>query len=69
MRSSFPDIYAPMEIYLKLGSLPRKRYQTRDYKSIEEGDIIEVQVQGKWQKVKIWELYDDIPVRYFGGYL
>lgn len=58
-----------MELYLKLGSLPMKRYQTREYNSIEVGDIIEVMVQGKWKKIKIWKLYDKIPVWYFGGYL
>lgn len=58
-----------MELYLKLGTLPMKRYQTREYNSIEVGDIIEVMVQGKWKKIKIWKLYDKIPVWYFGGYL
>lgn len=58
-----------MELYLKLGSLPMKRYQTREYNSIEVGDIIEIMVQGKWKKIKIWKLYDKIPVWYFGGYL
>jgi len=56
-------------MYLKLGTLPMKRYQTKEYGSIEVGDKIEVMVQGKWRKIKIWKLYDRIPVLYFGEYL
>jgi len=58
-----------MELYLKLGSLPMKRYQTKEYDSVDVNDIIEVMVRGKWQKVKIWLLYDRIPVLYFGEYI
>ena len=58
-----------MDMYLKLGTLPMKRYQTKEYKSISVNDIIEVMVQGRWQKVKIWKLYDETPVRYFGEYI
>ncbi len=58
-----------MDMLLKLGTLSPKRYQTRDYKSIEVNDKIEVLVRGKWQPVKITKLYDRIPVLYFGEYL
>ncbi len=58
-----------MDMLLKLGTLLPKRYQTREYKSIEVGDKIEVLVRGKWERVKIWQLYDRIPVLYFGEYL
>ena len=58
-----------MEMFLKLGTLPMKRYQTRDYKVIAVNDIIEVLVRGKWQEVKIWKLYDEIPMLYFGEYI
>lgn len=58
-----------MELLLKLGTLPQKRYQTREYKSINVGDIIDVLIRGKWEKVKIWKLYDRIPVLYFGEYI
>jgi DNA modification methylase len=51
-----------MDIYMKLGTLPLKRYQTKDYKSIAVNDVIEVLVRGRWQNVKIWQLYDRIPV-------
>lgn len=58
-----------MDMLMKLGTLPMKRYETKDYKSIKEGDIIEVLIGSKWQKVKIWQLYDEIPVLYFGEYI
>ena len=58
-----------MELRLKLGTLRMKRYQTREYPSIDVDDIIEVRVQGKWQEVRIWKLYDDIPMLYFGEYV
>jgi len=58
-----------MEMYLKLGTLPMKRYQTKEYDSIEVNDKIEVKIQGKWRKIKIWKLYDGIPVLYFGEYI
>ena len=58
-----------MEMHMKLGTLPKKTYQTKEYKSIVEGDVIDVQVQGKWQKVKIWKIYDKIPMIYFGEYI
>ncbi len=58
-----------MEIYLKLGTLPMKRYQAKEYDSIDVGDKIEVMIQGKWKEIKIWKLYDGIPVLYFGEYI
>lgn len=58
-----------MDMFLKLCTMPMKRYQTREYKSIEVGDIIDVLVRGKWQQVKIWKLYDRIPMYYFGEYI
>jgi len=57
-----------MLIYLKLGTISMGRYTTKKYKSISVDDIIEVKVQGKWQKVKIWHINDLIPVEYFGEY-
>lgn len=58
-----------MELYLKLGTLPMKPYQTKEYDSIDVGDKIDVMIQGKWQVIKIWKLYDEIPVQYFGEYI
>jgi len=61
-----------MDIHLKLGTLPMKTYETREYKSIVVGDKIEVLVGGiggKWQLVKIDLIHDMIPMRYFGGYV
>jgi hypothetical protein len=59
-----------MELYLKLGTLPMKRYSTKEYKSIKIGDKIEIMVRGEWGEVKIWKLYDDeIPISYFGEYV
>lgn len=58
-----------MEMYLKLGSLRMKRYQTKEYDSIDVGDEIEVKIRGKWMKIKIWKLYDRIPMLYFGEYI
>lgn len=58
-----------MELHLKLGSLPMKRYQTREYDSIDVNDKIEVMIQGKWKEIKIWKLHDRIPVLYFGEYI
>lgn len=58
-----------MELRLKLGSLSMKRYQTKEYASIEVNDKIEVIVEGKWREIKIWKLYDEIPVLYFGEYI
>jgi hypothetical protein len=58
-----------MEIHLKLGTLLKKVYQTKNYNSIGVNDKIEVLIQGKWKIIKIWQLYDEIPVLYFGEYL
>jgi len=58
-----------MDMLLKLGSLPGKRYRTKEYDTIEVGDHIEIMVQGVWKQIKIWKLYDRIPVLYFGEYL
>ena len=58
-----------MELYLKLGTLPMKRYQTRDYKSIEVNDKIDVFIRGNWELIKIDKIYDEIPMKYFGGYV
>lgn len=58
-----------MKLDLKLGTLPLKTYETRDYKTIEVGDFIDVLVRGKWYEVKIFKLYDEIPVIYFGEYV
>lgn len=58
-----------MDMYMKLGTLPEKRYETREYKTIDEQDIIDVKIQSKWQQVKIWQIYDRIPVLYFGEYI
>lgn len=58
-----------MIIYIKLGTLNMKRYETKEYKSIKVGDHIDVLVNGKWANVKIWKLYDDIPMQYFGELL
>ena len=46
-----------------------KRYETKNYKSIEVGDKIHVLVNGKWQLIKIWKIIDDIPMLYFGEYV
>lgn len=58
-----------MIMYMKLGTLNMKRYETKEYKSIEVDDQIQVLVDGQWKNVKIWQLYDDIPVKYFGELL
>lgn len=56
-------------MYLKLGTLPMKRYETKEYKAIRVNDVIEVLVQEEWKNIKIWQIYDEIPVRYFGEYI
>ena len=45
------------------------QYTTKKYKSISVNDIIEVKIQGKWQRVKIWHINDLTPVEYFGEYI
>ena len=58
-----------MKMRLKLGTMPLKIYETKEYKSIKVGDIIDVKIQEKWRQVKIWKLYDEIPMMYFGEYV
>ena len=58
-----------MKIRMKLGTLPVKTYEAKDYDSIDVGTKIEVLIQGKWKLIKVWQIYDDIPVLYFGEYL
>lgn len=58
-----------MIMYMKLGTMNMKRYVTKEYKSIEVNDQIDVLVNGRWQNVKIWKLDDGIPVKYFGELL
>lgn len=58
-----------MLIYIKLGTISMGQYTTKKYKSISVNDIIEVKIQGKWQRVKIWHINDLTPVEYFGEYI
>ena len=55
-------------MHLKLGMWPLKTYEAKEYKSIEVNDVIDVKVKGKWQSIKIWKIYDEIPMKYFGEY-
>lgn len=58
-----------MIMYMKLGTGCMKRFETKEYKSIEVNDQIDVLVNYRWQNVKIWKIDDDIPMRYFGELL